>query len=33
MLLGELFQKIDERKLVLPNFQRDLEWKKTSKKI
>lgn len=32
MLLGELFQKIDERKLVLPNFQRDLEWKKNQQK-
>ena len=32
MLLGELFQKIDERKLVLPDFQRDLEWKKNQQK-
>ena len=32
MILSELFQKIDERKLVLPDFQRDLEWKKNQQK-
>ena len=32
LLLGDVFHKIDERKLVLPDFQRDLEWTKNQQK-
>lgn len=32
MILREIFSKINEKKLVLPDFQRDLEWKKNQQR-